>query len=222
MTKKGRTYRLRPLFYFFGGLIALSLLLRFFVFEIYRVSKNSMNNTYFDGDRVLVNKLSKKNISRNDVVVFHQKKDVLIKRCIGLPGEVVEIRNGIFFINNSELPFPSKAILPDTAAQPGISRQQAYSVEMFDIFGKYWNLNNFGPYIVPKKGMTIQLTPENIKLYKNILADSNIPSVSTNSSYTFENDGFFLAGDNRPKSDDSRSFGAIDKTRIIGKISFVF
>jgi signal peptidase I len=214
MERAKKTSRLKYLFYFFGAIILAAVILRIFVIEVYKVSKDSMNNSYFDGDRVVINKLSKKNISRNDVVVFHHKTDVYIKRCIGLPGEKLEIRKGRIFINNAEVTFPAKAILPDTTSK------QLPDIVMFDIYGQYWDRNNFGPYTIPRQGMTIPLTPENRSLYKTILPPPD--QITGQTAYTFPSDYFFLVGDNRPHSEDSRIFGAVNKHEIIGTASFVF
>lgn len=224
MTTSKKNRWLRRLFYSFAAILILSVLLRLFVFEVYKVTKNSMNNTYQNGDRVVVNKLAKKNVSRNDIVVFNYKNDVFIKRCIGLPGETVEIKEGIFYIDKKEIPFPKHAILPSPYSNDtvGSKNNKDINIVMFDLLGKNWSIDNFGPYIIPKKGMTIQLTNENAKLYKKLLeGESSIPKQSE-TSFTFKNDYFFVVGDNRPKSEDSRIFGAIDKTKIIGTVSFSF
>ncbi len=215
---------IRKLAYVITGLLCLALLLRFFVFEIYRVEKDSMNNSYFNGDRVVVNKFSRNNIARNDVLVFRHNDDVYIKRCIGLPGETVEIKKGKVFINAASISFPSKAILPDTTLPASANDKQLSNIVMLDIYGQYWDLDNFGPYTIPKKGMTIRLTPGNLKLYHKILEQDEMPAdkpLPANSSYTFQHDYFFVLGDNRPRSDDSRIFGAISKNQVIGKSGFV-
>jgi signal peptidase I len=230
MPERKKINRRKVLLYTFSIVFLFALFLRSFLFEIYKVEKNSMNNSFFDGDRVLINKFGRKNISRNDVVVFRSSRDVYIKRCIGLPGEILEIRNGKTFINGREIKFPAKAVLPDTAAKFKADHEQVSNVMMLDIYGKYWDMNNFGPYLIPKKGMTIELTAENLKLYKTSLESAGelgTPIDNNNQGlihhhYTFQHDYYFVLGDNRPRSDDSRIFGAINETRIIGKTCFTF
>ncbi|MEJ7820680.1 MAG: signal peptidase I [Chitinophagaceae bacterium] len=210
------------------GVLVSAFFLRVFVFEIYTVERNSMNNSFFDGDKVVINKLCKKSLSRNDVVVFHHYRDAYIKRCIGMPGEIIEIKNGTIIINGKKIDFPSKAVIPDTIQSLKLNPKYVTNIVMLDIYGKYWDLKNFGPYIIPKKGMKIQLTNENLKLYKNNLESTEEMAKpveennGVNNSYTFQHDYYFVLGDNRPKSDDSRSFGAINETQIIGKTSFRF
>lgn len=223
MNRRGKKSWRRPLLTFFGGIVGMSVLLRIFVFEIYTVSKDSMNNSYVDGDKVLVNKLKRRDIGRNDVVVFRHDKDVYIKRCIGLPGETIEIRNGQVYVDNKQVCNPAKIIRQgpepaDTTKGKGIS-----NIVIFDLYGRDWTLLNFGPYLVPKKGMEVTLTAENIKLYRKLLpAEISGQSNGGSEKYIFKSDFFFLLGDNRPHSEDSRLLGAIDGEQIIGKVTMKF
>ena len=93
----------------------------------------------------------------------------------------------------------------------------------------YWNIDNFGPLVVPAKGMTIKLNSTNLELYKKILIketeknDSLQKSIihSENkgiSNYTFQSDYYFVLNDNRQVHDDSRSFGFIKRDHIFGKV----
>ena len=69
------------------------LILRVFFISIYTIDQNSMNNTYNNGDHVLLIKNLYK-IKRNDIVIFNRENEDLIKRCIGLPGDSIKISNG--------------------------------------------------------------------------------------------------------------------------------
>ncbi|MBK5223833.1 MAG: signal peptidase I [Acidimicrobiia bacterium] len=82
-----------------GGALAVALVIKTFLFQAFYIPSESMEPTLTDGDRVLVNKLSYDidDLSRGDVIVFERPPneppdeiDDLIKRVIGLPGEVVE------------------------------------------------------------------------------------------------------------------------------------
>lgn len=92
--------------------IGAAFLIRTFLFQQYYIDGPSMKTTLSPRDRVLVNKLSYKlhDVNRGDVVVFDRlsgaEHDDLIKRVIALPGETVEIRNCIVFIDGQTLGEP--------------------------------------------------------------------------------------------------------------------
>jgi len=94
---------------------------------------------------------------------------------------------------------------------------------------KRWTLDNMGPLIVPKKGMELCLTQENFKIYERILREfENIKlyekggeffiNLKKVSSYVFTQNYYFVLGDNRKNSDDSRINGFVPERKIIGKI----
>lgn len=80
-----------------------------FVAQAFRVQGTSMQPLLADGERIVVNKLVYRfePIERGDVVVFHYPRDPsvsFIKRVIGLPGDIVEERRGVIFVNGRALP----------------------------------------------------------------------------------------------------------------------
>lgn len=86
--------------------IFLFLVFQFF-FQFYTVDGPSMNETLADGQRMLVLKTTKQP-SRGDVIIFHTPPasgvdEIFVKRVIGLPGDVIEIKNGVVFVNNEPL-----------------------------------------------------------------------------------------------------------------------
>ena len=98
-----------------------------------------------------------------------------------------------------------------------------------------WNNDFFGPLIIPKAGMTLPIDTHNLCLYKKILDtyDDGIHQVISQngqvlydqkpiSSYTFKQDYYFMMGDNRHNSADSRSWGMVPYDHIVGSPFFVW
>lgn len=215
------------------------------------------------------------------------KRENYIKRCVGLPGELIEIKDGVLYVNGAQYKmYPHQRI---SYAVTGTTRLNAdFMEENFISFLKddpfrgvqvyemehsavekvkavsgvtdvrpyvmpageagvgpmatfpydeehfKWNQDNFGPLRIPKKGETVQLTPENLALYRRIIkVYENNPSYTEKdnvayidgkaiTSYTFKMDYYWMMGDNRHNSADSRFFGFVPEDHIVGKASFVW
>ena len=96
-----------------------------------------------------------------------------------------------------------------------------------------WNVDNFGPLWIPSKGATVELTVENLPLYRRIIetyeghrlevkGDRIYIDGKEVNRYTFAMDYYFMMGDNRHNSADSRYWGFVPEDHIVGKPSFVW
>lgn len=147
------------------GALVIALLIKTFVIQVSLIPSGSMIPTMEIGDRLFVNKYIYRFTTpkRGDIVVFRSVGETnsrdFVKRCVGLPGETVELKDGLVFIDGRYVDFP------------GVDVQRDYS--------------DFGPY-----------------------------HVAANS--------YFMLGDNRGNSSDSRFWGVVPASHLEGKALFTF
>ncbi|WP_155960712.1 signal peptidase I [Flavobacterium daejeonense] len=223
-------------------------------------------------------------IKQGDIFVFNStwnKNYILVKRCVALPGDTLNIKNAAIYTNNKLFASPDteknnykfkiknkkklyKALdslaLNDIMLNNCSGKFSEGNLSKFEldflkkvncinsikikidtfVEGKTfvktpeikWTFDNMGPFVIPKKGMQIKLNPETFSLYERAINGSENCKIKElkgicfinnkkATTYTFKQDYYFMMGDNRKETLDSRAWGFVPESNIIGKVQCV-
>jgi len=180
-------------------------------------------------------------VDRGDVVVFEfpgnrdevvpfEKNVNYIKRCIGIPGDTIEVRNKQVYVNGVAMKNPenwvtSRDTIPKGHPEPGGN--------LFPKGNNTWNRDNYGPIRIPKKGDVIKLSGDNYDAWAVIIQrEGHTMSMGDHggvviddkpvTSYTIEQDYLWMMGDNRDNSLDSRYWGFAPVDNVVGNALFIY
>ena len=204
--------------------LILALVIRTFILQAFYIPSSSMEDTLYPRDRILVNKFiySAGSVERGDVIVFKSPRAPerdFIKRCVGLKGDVVEVRDKVLFINGKPFDNPPGVKFIESSVFPREHHQ-----------GRRDNLE---PFTIPKKGATVTLDSDAASSYRELIEyEGHTFDTGTDGaividgkpedSYTFETDHYFMMGDNRDNSQDSRFWKSLPAHYIKGKAIAIY
>lgn len=176
---------------------------------------------------------------RGDIVVFqfpgnrdeikNSKIDNYVKRCVAVAGDTLEVRNKILYVNGKEAPIPIHVQYARNYLLP----KDHLDADLFPR-GTQGNADHYGPIIIPKRGDIINLSISNVEQWKTFINreyGKDVVKIENGkifvkgegtTQYKVRDDYYFVMGDNRDNSLDSRYWGFVPRRNVIGSPLFVY
>lgn len=200
------------------------------------------------GDSVTIRRMPHwRSFRRGDVLVFNfvhcASWDTLefnirryyIKRCIAAPGDTLAISGYVYTVNGDTLRgYPPPRTFARYFPEDSIGRaerRRGYMADVSDTIDN-WTIRDYGPLVVPSKGMTLPVDTVTFRRYRQIIERETGLGVERRDgrvwlgdrelvSYTFKENYYFMAGDNAVMSMDSRYWGLVPEDFIVGRAAFI-